>query len=250
MKNVLKPLTALLLALAIGATACGADEVSTSAGADPAQSPDTSQEDNTQEDRDLPASEQPNTDEENNEAAGGLQLIGTANIGGEIVSPQPQEIVELLIAESYPEQLHITFTGGDVNCLAATATAHISEDGTQVIVLLTSGITSDALTKSCLAGEFDHQLNIQLDVGLDGREVLTPGLPDEEPDSAAPAQPAFEETLIGLSEQSASEGAELFGYSVRVTERDGEAFAVTLDYRTDRINVVITDGVVTSASIG
>lgn len=285
MKNAFKPLTAVLLALALSATACGADEVSTVAGADSDQSPDATQEDNSQdqtnqddadqEDRDLPAFDQPNSEEDETEGqeptaepasdsvngedpadnpslslVNGLKQIGTANIGGEIVSPRHHEIVEWGTAESYPEQLQVTFIGGDENCLAATATAHVSEDDTQIIVLLTTGITTDALTRSCLAGEFEHHLNMQLDVGIDGREIVMPGVPDPEPEPATPAPQAFEETLVGMSEESAIEGAESFGYSVRVVERDGEFFAVTEDYRTDRINVVINNGVVASASIG
>ncbi len=97
--------------------------------------------------------------------------IGAGNIGGEIVDPQPHAIDEILIAESYPEQLMVSFTAGDPNCTAATAIAIGTPD--EVRVELTVGITTDALTKSCMAGDFEHTIGIALDEGLDGRPVVT-----------------------------------------------------------------------------
>jgi hypothetical protein len=38
-----------------------------------------------------------------------------------------------------------------------------------VIVTLQVGITEDALSRSCLAGDFEHTLSIALVAGLDGR---------------------------------------------------------------------------------
>ena len=97
-------------------------------------------------------------------------IIGTANIGGEIVDPKPHKILSFEIAESYPEQIGVLFEAGAEPCLAATATA--TAVGDQVIISLEAGITTDALTKSCVAGVFDHRLSIALQEGLDGREVV------------------------------------------------------------------------------
>ena len=36
----------------------------------------------------------------------------------------------------------------------------------------------------------------------------------------------------------------------RIVKRDGESFPVTMDYRMDRINLEIENGVITNASIG
>ena len=102
--------------------------------------------------------------------SGNGTIIGTANIGGEIVDPKPHKILSIEIAESYPEQIAVLFEAGAEPCLAATATATAFDD--RVVISLETGITTDALTKSCVAGLFDHRLSIALDEGLDGREVV------------------------------------------------------------------------------
>ena len=58
------------------------------------------------------------------------------------------------------------------------------------------------------------------------------------------------EGLAGLGESDAQVAAGERGLTVRVVARDGEYFAVTKDYRTDRVNFVINDGVVVKATIG
>ncbi len=104
----------------------------------------------------------------------GTQLpppLGTGNVGGPVVAPKPHPIDDIAIAESYPEQLMVRFTNGDPNCTAADATA--TATGSTVIVTLEVGITEDALSRSCLAGDdFEQTVSIALDVGLDGREVI------------------------------------------------------------------------------
>lgn len=245
MKNFFKPLTALLLVLAMITVACGGtDETNTGAGDD---LPTTDQ-----PDTDLPAVDDGTADDDDPQVTDPEErrVIGSANIGGEIVDPQPHEIREFVIAESYPEQIQITFVAGDVNCLAATAKA--LDGGDTVIISLDVGITTDALAKSCLAGEFDHTMSIALEEGLDGRDVVLADVPapgDDEP-VAAPPLPKFEETLVGLSEGPAQEAAESHNYTWRVMERDGEAFVGTTDYSESRINVAIDNGVVTRAWIG
>ena len=58
------------------------------------------------------------------------------------------------------------------------------------------------------------------------------------------------EGLTGLGESDAQVAAGVRGLIVRVVARDGEHFAVTKDYRTDRVNFEIVKGVVVKASIG
>jgi hypothetical protein len=58
------------------------------------------------------------------------------------------------------------------------------------------------------------------------------------------------EGLTGLGESDAQVAAEVRGLIVRVVARDGEYFAVTKDYRTDRVNFEIVKGVVVKVSIG
>jgi len=58
---------------------------------------------------------------------------------------------------------------------------------------------------------------------------------------------AVEQILAGelaVDEQLFADTAAEFGLVMRVVERDGEPLMVTEDYRTDRINVVVADGVV------
>lgn len=69
-------------------------------------------------------------------------------------------------------------------------------------------------------------------------------------DPDAPMSDDVAASLIGLSEERAVEVAKEQGFEVRVTERDGESFPVTADYRMDRVNVSIAEGVVVQASVG
>lgn len=69
-------------------------------------------------------------------------------------------------------------------------------------------------------------------------------------DPDAPVSDDVATSLIGLPEERAVEVAKEQGFEVRVTERDGESFPVTADYRMDRVNVSIADGLVVTASIG
>jgi hypothetical protein len=78
---------------------------------------------------------------------------------------------------------------------------------------------------------------------------------EEEPSpEPLPGDPGEAETLahdvIGLSEADAVAAIEEAGHVARIVSRDGEDFAVTDDYRTDRINLRIGAGVVTHADVG
>jgi hypothetical protein len=59
----------------------------------------------------------------------------------------------------------------------------------------------------------------------------------------SPVSPAVPE-LVGLPEDEAADVAAAAGLEMRVTERDGEALAATMDYREDRVNVAVDGGVV------
>jgi len=73
----------------------------------------------------------------------------------------------------------------------------------------------------------------------------------EEPgDSAGPADPGSTDVLVGVGETNAATAAAEQGFTVRVVARDGEWFPVTKDYREDRINIVIEDGIVVRAFVG
>lgn len=56
--------------------------------------------------------------------------------------------------------------------------------------------------------------------------------------------------LIGLSERAGELCAEVNGWGYRVVQRDGEDFAVTMDYRSNRINVKVRDGKIFEVTVG
>jgi hypothetical protein len=67
-----------------------------------------------------------------------------------------------------------------------------------------------------------------------------------EPSDAGPDTDQY----LGLTEQEAKDLAKDNAFTVRVAGRDGECYALTMDYRTDRVNVYLEDGTVTAATIG
>ena len=67
----------------------------------------------------------------------------------------------------------------------------------------------------------------------------------------APTVEAAAELLVGLPEADAEAAARDAGWEFRVSRRDGEDLAVTADLRPNRVNVEVTDEVVTDVlSIG
>ena len=56
--------------------------------------------------------------------------------------------------------------------------------------------------------------------------------------------------LIGLTEAEAQKVVTELGWQVRVAMRDGEAFMLTTDYQTNRVNLTITKGYVTFVVVG
>ena len=74
-----------------------------------------------------------------------------------------------------------------------------------------------------------------------------PGDEGGSPDPGGGDQPG---ALAGLSEADATAAAAQKGFTVRIIARDGEWYPVTKDYRLDRINFVVVNGVVVDATIG
>lgn len=65
-----------------------------------------------------------------------------------------------------------------------------------------------------------------------------------------PATTTLATRVVGMTEADATALVEGAGLTVRVVSRDGQALAVTEDYRVDRVNLTIEDGTVTAASVG
>lgn len=64
------------------------------------------------------------------------------------------------------------------------------------------------------------------------------------------ASPEVIVTVVGLAEAEAIKAVEEAGFHAQVTEREGNYFVITRDYRTDRINLKVKDGLVFAAKIG
>lgn len=57
-------------------------------------------------------------------------------------------------------------------------------------------------------------------------------------------------TLIGMKKQSAISCIQSINGITRIAQEDGESFALTKDYRTERVDLTIVKGVVTKVSVG
>ena len=86
---------------------------------------------------------------------------------------------------------------------------------------------------------------------------VEPGSPGVVPGEAVnPTNPvvalddASSKKLIGLTEDEAQKVATEMGWQVRVAMRDGEAYMLTMDYQTNRVNLTITKGYVTAVVVG
>lgn len=80
--------------------------------------------------------------------------------------------------------------------------------------------------------------------------VGCPEIPDSSVSLENPIPDASAAQLVGLTEAVAATCAESEGWSVRVVAKDGEDYMVTADYRADRVNLTIMDGIVTAINVG
>jgi hypothetical protein len=72
--------------------------------------------------------------------------------------------------------------------------------------------------------------------------------PTVAPDTSVAQEVA--DSVVGMSEAEAIKTAEAKGLTVRVGSRDGEDFALTMDYRTDRVTLTVIADKVTAATPG
>lgn len=80
-----------------------------------------------------------------------------------------------------------------------------------------------------------------------GSSAATCPTPIEE---SEPIEASLANQLVGMKEEVAKLCADLNEWGYRVGERDGEFFALTRDYRIDRITVSITKGIITEVQVG
>ena len=62
--------------------------------------------------------------------------------------------------------------------------------------------------------------------------------------------PAYAESLVGMKKESAQSCAAKLGWQYRIGQEDDQLFALTRDYRLDRITVTIKSGLITQALVG
>ena len=56
--------------------------------------------------------------------------------------------------------------------------------------------------------------------------------------------------LIGMNESQAEECAASLAWQIRIGQRDEEYFALTRDYRIDRVTITVMNGLVTKVDVG
>jgi hypothetical protein len=83
-----------------------------------------------------------------------------------------------------------------------------------------------------------------------GPPAVDPGQVENPTEPAAVPDETSVKRLIGLTEVEAQKVATELGWQVRVAMRDGEAFMLTTDYQTNRVNLTITKGSVTFVVVG
>jgi hypothetical protein len=62
--------------------------------------------------------------------------------------------------------------------------------------------------------------------------------------------PAYAEGLVGMKKEASAACAEKLGWQYRIGEEDDQMFALTRDYRLDRITVSIKNGLITQSLVG
>ncbi|MEY2966440.1 MAG: hypothetical protein RLY50_490 [Actinomycetota bacterium] len=137
----------------------------------------------------------------------------------------------------------VTVTGVDMVLQPET-----QSDTSTLLVPAYSFTSADGLVGVVLALEDKH-----MNTGNGGVEP-TPGTalpePAPAPDEMPPIPQSDADTVIGLTEDEATKIAADRGWTVRIAERDGEQYMLTLDFQVNRVNLSITGGRVTAVSVG
>ena len=107
-------------------------------------------------------------------------------------------------------------------------------------------------TVSAISDEYIERVDAGQSTDDSSSEVVEPGDDQEVPGDVDMEEITNEEanTLLGMSEQEANTTAEANGWVVRIAARDGEQFALTMDYNPKRVNLTIDNGVVSDVFIG
>ena len=249
-------LVALLLAFGLVAAACGGDETPVTTGSDAG--------DAVSDEAGNPVD---GADGETDDGAIPVEPDGGIGDGAEplpepsevdpsnetvitdrdIVDPQLTSPYEVVASPDDPTVLWVRFIGGDPNCTAADVIV-LTETPDEVSVELLVGITQDALTRSCLAGEFNLRVDVPLNESAEGKRISWAQPTGDDPQLVTPDLTV--DDFVGLSEADAEALADQNMIPWRIGRIDGEFFALTEDYNPGRLTFEIDDGVVTSAVLG
>ena len=111
----------------------------------------------------------------------------------------------------------------------------------------------DTWTAMALDDSYLEKADVSTDTGNEPTPVdpMPVPLPAETGSGSVEPVPTFATSApIGLSELEAIKVIESEGFTARVIARDGESLPATKDYRLDRVNISIENGVVVSADLG
>ena len=72
----------------------------------------------------------------------------------------------------------------------------------------------------------------------------------EKPSGEAVILQGYAEGLVGMKKESAQSCAVKLGWQYRIGQEDDQMFALTRDYRLDRVTVTIKSGLITAAQVG
>jgi hypothetical protein len=163
-----------------------------------------------------------------------------------VSSPEP--------GTSTPQSVEVQITGVRLGLMQTTLTNNSS-----ILLPAYTYTNSDGDVGTVLAVEEKYFSFGDSEVS-DGTVTPTPvdpGTSDGSPGAGSwsavdPTEPVqlSAQKLIGLSEDEARKVAEEMGWTVRVAMRDGEAFMLTTDFQTNRVNLTITEGSVTAVTVG
>ena len=164
-----------------------------------------------------------------------------------MVDPQVTTPSELVLNPEDDTELWVRFIGSDPNCTAAAVTI-LTEDPGAVQVELLVGITEDALSRSCQAGEFALRVEVPLSEPATGKSIVAVQAETDQPLLVTPD--VSTDAFRSLTEAEAAALADELALDWRVVRIDDEFFAVTEDYRPSRLNFEIEDGIVTKVTLG
>ena len=167
----------------------------------------------------------------------------------DLLDPSPAQPDELLIAPDGRTVL-VRFWNGVEPCSGARVT--VTELGDTVEVVLETGANPNAATMTCIALAAAYEIAVPLAEPLGDRQLVALVPAGGEPPANDPLDGAVfgTEQYLGLTLEEAEALAEVEQRPFRIGRIDDEFFALTEDYRPERVTVDIEAGVVVAAISG